>query len=113
MPCTFFFSVFFPALRPDLIVHLVQTLLAIEQPFIFALASPFASLSAELVAKVEASGLGVFSKFAPQMAVLKHKATGWFLSHGGSNSTSEALISGVPLCVRSPHSSAFQRIDRR
>lgn len=113
-----FGTVFFPALRPDLIAHLFETLLALERPFVFALASPLASLSEELLATFKASGLGYIAPFVPQIELLRHPAVGGFLSHGGSNSTSEALISKIPTVVRSsllPTISSFteQASDRR
>ena len=90
---------FFPARRPDLITHLIETLLSLPnpRPFLLALGSPISSLSDDLRTRVAASGRGLICGFAPQHDVLAHPATGWFLSHGGSNSALEALVCGVPM----------------
>ncbi|KIJ46278.1 glycosyltransferase family 1 protein [Sphaerobolus stellatus SS14] len=71
----------------------------IEQrvPFIFAHASPHAVIPDQLVQKVQESGIGLLSKWAPQQLILAHKATGWFVSHCGQNSFVESLAEGVPL----------------
>ncbi|KAH0362706.1 UDP-Glycosyltransferase/glycogen phosphorylase, partial [Aureobasidium melanogenum] len=39
----------------------------------------------------------MFPRFAPQRAVLEHKNTVLFLTHGGSSSANEALYHGVPV----------------
>lgn len=39
----------------------------------------------------------MFPLFAPQRAVLEHKNTVLFLTHGGSSSANEALYHGVPV----------------
>ncbi|OCF57763.1 hypothetical protein L486_05228 [Kwoniella mangroviensis CBS 10435] len=36
-------------------------------------------------------------KFAPQWEVVNHEATGYFLSHCGSNSTAEAMLAELPM----------------
>ena len=38
-----------------------------------------------------------FSGWAPQMQILKHPATGGFLSHCGWNSILETVCAGVPI----------------
>ncbi|KAH6821260.1 UDP-glucosyltransferase 74F2 [Perilla frutescens var. hirtella] len=49
---------------------------------------------------VEAVGdKGLFVHWSPQLEVLSNKAVGCFFSHGGWNSTTEALSLGVPMVV--------------
>ncbi|CAL5080014.1 unnamed protein product [Urochloa decumbens] len=53
-------------------------------------------LDAEFEARVEDRGL-VIRGWAPQMAILSHRAVGGFVTHCGWNSTLEAISHGVPL----------------
>jgi hypothetical protein len=84
---------------------------------IFAHASPSAKISEQLIEKVKSSGLGKLTTWSPQQFILNHpvlypyfyltwlntynkillQATGWFVSHGGFNSVTESLRSGIPL----------------
>jgi len=41
----------------------------------------------------------LYTKFAPQRAVLQHPAVVGFLSHGGANSVNEALMTGTPMVI--------------
>ncbi|KIJ46333.1 glycosyltransferase family 1 protein, partial [Sphaerobolus stellatus SS14] len=74
----------------------------IEQriPFILAYASRMAKIPDRITEKVQETGLGLLSTWAPQQLILCHKAfkaTGWFVSHCGQNSVTESLAEGVPI----------------
>ncbi|KIY48064.1 hypothetical protein FISHEDRAFT_44001, partial [Fistulina hepatica ATCC 64428] len=97
-----FGTVFTPSERPDVVETLIETLLAADPPFPFIFAGAYMqkSLAPEIHSRVQASGLGLLAEaFVPQQAILKHAATGWFLSHAGSNSTNEAILNCVPLIL--------------
>ncbi|KAF8528528.1 hypothetical protein BU17DRAFT_80976 [Hysterangium stoloniferum] len=83
--------------KTEYVWKLIDILLECEIPFILAHASPMAVIPPEVSAKVEASGLGLLSPWTPQELILKHPATGWFLTHCGHNSIMEALNEGVPM----------------
>jgi hypothetical protein len=74
-------STFWPTNRPELITTILDSLLSVSPPFpfIFATASPKASLSAELREKVKTSGRGLILDWVDQVKVLKHPAIGVFL----------------------------------
>lgn len=59
--------------------------------------SPFAVIPDEIKAKVAAYGKGMMSSWTPQQVVLDHPALGCFVTHGGHNSVTEAIISEIPL----------------
>lgn len=112
-------SVLFPTKRPELIDHLVASLLAAEPPlhFIFALAAAGAVLSAETIRAVEISGRGLLCSWVPQKTVLVHPVTSFFIvchspyvdslfelgslilhqTHAGAGSAYEAIMSGLPM----------------
>ncbi|CAD6569984.1 MAG: NAD-dependent glutamate dehydrogenase [Tremellales sp. Tagirdzhanova-0007] len=67
---------------PEVMINVVESLLAIEPPlpFVFRLPSGDASgIPEALVKKAELSGRGIFVGWAPQVKILQHKATGMFL----------------------------------
>lgn len=77
--------------------------------------SPFANIPYAVREKVDMYGLGRLTPWAPQQAVLAHEvcyhrsslvdghiliyvqAIGWFITHGGHNSTIEAICYNVPM----------------
>jgi hypothetical protein len=79
-------SLFFPVATPQLVEALLDTLLTLESPFpfIFSLGGQMASLPADLIHRVNASGKQLICDFwVEQRALLQHGAVGWFLTHGG------------------------------
>ncbi|KAF9527938.1 hypothetical protein CPB83DRAFT_855468 [Crepidotus variabilis] len=97
-----FGSTYSPSKRPDLLEVLVQSLLTVEPPlpFVFATATTGYLISDALRHRVKNSGgRGMFAKFAPQQRLLQHSATGWFLTHGGSNSVSESILNKIPMIL--------------
>ncbi|CAK5282656.1 unnamed protein product [Mycena citricolor] len=93
-------SLFFPVETPNLVEAMIDVLLQLETviPFVFVLAGKMASLPQETIDRIHASGRGVAcSHWVDQKAVLKSGAVGWFLTHGGYNSLTEALSQNIPL----------------
>ncbi|PPQ80127.1 hypothetical protein CVT25_001426 [Psilocybe cyanescens] len=91
-----FGTVYWPAVQ-DYIEEVIEALIEKKFPFILCYASPFATLSDELIERIRSSGIGLVSKWSPQQYILNHPATGWFVSHCGHNSTMESLGSGTPV----------------
>lgn len=85
---------------PSSLEH-IQILLTVLKkrgyPFIFSHAHPNAKIPKNMMIEFETLGPGIFLPFAPQQAILAHKACGWFITHGGANGTMEALSQGIPL----------------
>ncbi|KAH8085451.1 UDP-Glycosyltransferase/glycogen phosphorylase [Cristinia sonorae] len=75
----------------------VDVLIEKKVPFIFSHGSPAAQLTDAFKEKVGKSGVGLLSPWSPQQTILVHPALGWFVTHGGHNSTLEAVSSGVPM----------------
>ncbi|THV01912.1 UDP-Glycosyltransferase/glycogen phosphorylase [Dendrothele bispora CBS 962.96] len=75
----------------------IEELLANETPVIFAHPSPFMkAIDEKKLAILKQSPIGMEFQYAPQEAILMHPATGWFISHGGWNSTQEGFMYKVP-----------------
>jgi len=92
-------SVFWPLLRPELMDFIIDSLIESPLPFLFAHATDLATPNTALLERINSSGKGCAVKFAPQWAVVNHPATGFFLSHCGSNSVAEAVVAKVPLPI--------------
>jgi UDP:flavonoid glycosyltransferase YjiC (YdhE family) len=76
---------------------LITELLDKNVPFLWSHASPFAVVPPELAQRIDANDKAHHSRWVPQLAVLAHPATGWFINHGGWNSIQEALALRVPM----------------
>lgn len=81
---------------------MVNTLLSIEPPvpFIWSFAK-----GADLVPKDLQDAIaahperGMLVRWAPQLDILRHPSTAFFLTHGGWNSAMETIASGIPTLV--------------
>ncbi|GJE92137.1 glycosyltransferase family 1 protein [Phanerochaete sordida] len=91
------FGTVFWSTQPEKVWTFLDVLLDKKIPFIMAHASPFCQVPDETMAKVKASGTGLFVPWAPQQAILEHSATGWFVTHGGFNGIVESIHAGVPM----------------
>ncbi|GJE99108.1 glycosyltransferase family 1 protein [Phanerochaete sordida] len=91
------FGSIFWTTQPDRLWTLLDVLMERKVPFILSHASPFAQIPDEVAQKVKASALGMLTPWAPQQTILEHPATGWFVTHAGFNSVTEAIDAGVPL----------------
>jgi len=96
-----FGSLFWPPV-PEYLDEIIECLIEKKSPFILPYGSFTAKLSEKLAERIQSSGLGMITKWCPQQFVLNHPATGWFVSHGGFNSVTESLASGIPL-ILFPH----------
>ncbi|GJN29016.1 hypothetical protein PR202_gb17201 [Eleusine coracana subsp. coracana] len=92
-------------LRPPHASALAAALESTGVPFVWA-AGPTAPLPAgfedRVAATAAAGGSGssrgmVIRGWAPQVAALRHRATGWFVTHCGWNSVLESAAAGVPM----------------
>ena len=91
-----FGSLFWPS-DEDKMWAAIEAFLANDVPIIFAHPSPFKkSLNEEKLRMLQESPIATEFEWAPQETILMHPATGWFVSHGGWNSTQEAFVYRVP-----------------
>ncbi|CAE7133787.1 unnamed protein product [Rhizoctonia solani] len=93
-----FGTVFFPL--PESASHLMTVLDEIPRAgfkFIFALSSAHANIDKSWMDAHLEAGNAIFPEWTNQTAVLEHPAIHYFLSHGGWNSSTEALVRGVPM----------------
>ncbi|KAK7437859.1 hypothetical protein VKT23_018296 [Stygiomarasmius scandens] len=91
-----FGSAFFPA-DENKTWAAIEEFLANDVPIVFAHPSSFGKiLSDEKLRILQESPIATEFQWAPQETILMHPATGWFISHGGWNSTLEAFVYRVP-----------------
>ncbi|CAI0469147.1 unnamed protein product [Linum tenue] len=91
--------------KPDLLIELGLGLEASNQPFIWVIRGNSKENSGELQNWIAGSGFeertagrGLLVRgWAPQVAILSHRAVGGFLTHCGWNATVEGISAGVPL----------------
>ncbi|KAJ4497418.1 hypothetical protein C8R41DRAFT_217270 [Lentinula lateritia] len=91
-----FGTIFWPA-QPEKLWAIIDELIALRKPFILAHTSPLARVSDEKKKLILDSGIGMEMAWSPQEKILSHPATGWFVTHGGWNSTQEALAHRIPV----------------
>ncbi|KAJ8095020.1 hypothetical protein PM082_010238 [Marasmius tenuissimus] len=94
-----FGSVWWPS-NPEKLYAIIDELIKSNTPFLLANPkSPLPSVAPipeGILAEIKECGFGYATAWAPQEDVLRHPATGWFLSHGGWNGLQEALVYRVP-----------------
>ncbi|CCO33751.1 UDP-glycosyltransferase 74C1 [Rhizoctonia solani AG-1 IB] len=93
-----FGTLFFPL--PSSTSHLMAALDEIPKAglrFVFALSSANATLDKSWMDGHVQAGNAIFPEWTNQTAVLEHPAIHYFLSHGGWNSSTEAIVRGVPM----------------
>ncbi|QRV82561.1 glycosyltransferase family 1 protein [Ceratobasidium sp. AG-Ba] len=93
-----FGTMFFPL--PESARHLeiiLEEIVAFGFRIVFSLAAEQAALSPTFIQKISEGGKAIFPKWTKQIQVLEHPAIHYFMTHGGWNSTSEAIVRDVPL----------------
>lgn len=93
-----FGSIWYPALRPELVIYLLDSLIESGQPFIFAYATWLLPNQPDAVKeRLAAYPDGCLIKFAPQWQILEHPATAFAVTHCGANTTAECMMNGLPI----------------
>ncbi|QRV81798.1 glycosyltransferase family 1 protein [Ceratobasidium sp. AG-Ba] len=96
-----FGSLWFPPPESALYLKtLIQEIIARGLRFVFSVKPEYASIAgmdAEYMDKLTKNGQGMFPSWVKQLEVLEHPALHYFVSHGGWNSSTEAIVRGVPM----------------
>ncbi|QRV96218.1 glycosyltransferase family 1 protein [Ceratobasidium sp. AG-Ba] len=96
-----FGSLWFPPPESALYLKtLIQEIIARGLRFVFSVKPEYASIAGmdeEYMDKLTKSGQGMFPSWVKQLEVLEHPALHYFVSHGGWNSSTEAIVRGVPM----------------
>ncbi|KAH9941745.1 uncharacterized protein BXZ73DRAFT_41634 [Epithele typhae] len=69
----------------------------VEKRIPFILSHPPLELSDQVRKRIDGYELALAARECPQRYILKHPATGWFLTHCGTSSLIEATHAGVPV----------------
>ncbi|KAK9072203.1 hypothetical protein SSX86_008635 [Deinandra increscens subsp. villosa] len=94
-----FGSVF--TLPPHELVELANALEETKTPFLWSINKDSTKhFPNGFLERITANGTGKVVPWAPQVQVLNHVAIGVFVTHGGWNSVSESIGSGVPMICR-------------
>ncbi|KAI0690405.1 UDP-Glycosyltransferase/glycogen phosphorylase [Cerioporus squamosus] len=94
-----FGSVFWPMDNAKLWAVL-NVLMERNVPFVLSCVAAFsAKPPAEMQEQIAQYSHGIMTDWVPQQALLAHPATGWYISHGGHNSTLETIMAGIPTIV--------------
>ncbi|KAJ7457089.1 hypothetical protein FB451DRAFT_602102 [Mycena latifolia] len=91
------FGTYWWPLEPTKLYVLIDALVTNRKPFLFTHTSPLSDVPEDISSRIAACGFGLEITWAPQDMILKHSATGWFVTHGGWNSVQESCRYGVPL----------------
>ncbi|KAM0846002.1 hypothetical protein ACQ4PT_055968 [Festuca glaucescens] len=85
-------------LTPAVAAALAEALERSAVPFLWAVGGGGEALPEGFEARALAAKRGLVVRgWAPQVAILRHPAVGWFMTHCGWNSTLEAVAAGVPM----------------
>ncbi|KAK7472007.1 hypothetical protein VKT23_000114 [Stygiomarasmius scandens] len=90
------FGTFFWPTDTEKVWAVIEVILASGTPLIWAHSSPLCQVPEGKLKLFHDSEIAFETQWAPQEVILSHPATGWFLSHGGWNSTQEAMLYRVP-----------------
>ncbi|KAJ8495343.1 hypothetical protein ONZ51_g1760 [Trametes cubensis] len=93
-----FGSMFWPMDSAKLFA-ILNVLIEQKVPFLMTRPSPYAQIPDAFLAKLQNYQDAFIANWIPQLAVLEHPATGWYLTHGGHNSVLESIYAGVPMIV--------------
>ncbi|KAH9833566.1 uncharacterized protein C8Q71DRAFT_860354 [Rhodofomes roseus] len=91
-----FGTIFFP-MEPEKLAAFLEIAMEKKIPFILNHSSPYIPLPDFVTDKLSSYPDCLVTKWCPQQLVLSHSATGFFLTHAGHNSVTEAMTEGVPL----------------
>ncbi|ODN92126.1 hypothetical protein L198_05798 [Cryptococcus wingfieldii CBS 7118] len=90
-------SLFYPVLRPTIMRLILKGLREANIPVIFAHSSVVVPAPAELIKEFEGDEDVCVVKQAPQFSVLANEATRFIITHAGSTSVSEAILTQTPV----------------